>query len=845
MMMMSMLNFAVLILFVSLKICEGVNVEGLSQRIEDAVGATRGINIVDGIEDAVGAPPTSAIDTRPYLSADLTNSMSSSDMIWSWNATAYDPLSPTKWFQAAYVGDGRTGAMVTAIVDTVNNTNGLRVNLGRTDLWACTNRMPIGFLTIQPAGVAKLVWVDMRLNLFTATLFVNFTLIDGSEPIVVSFQMYINADETGPNVLVLFVETLTGGPNPLIISWTDDNIGACGSMQVETGSVSGQVWGSLLYYSTQKTPDGTFTTAYTQYNEDCGQTFLLSVESSQRDPVNNTQSLVLALKSVADAVSLTVEGLAAIHQAWWSSYWSESFFAFDSAGRPGVSSLESFTLIASYRYASAARYTLSDLMGPWGPAYATTCIGPWCQLCWDMNEQVMMYFPTLANRGKLLASPAFDMIPSNYNNSWGRIYGSNSPGRGVNMLWFLAQLHRYIVYYGDETRLINDLYPALRIELTNSGLKNESDGFLHIEGCVSPEYPMGSSKDCNYHLSILKWAAETAKAIALDINPTDPLLPTFSDIASRIAPFPIDPATGSWAVAAGVPFAVPHRHYSHLLMMFDLGLTRFEDNFTIMKTSLDNWFNITCAGPQSYGPDYHGDDECRGFTQAAMSAMSSILHRPDAALGNLTSYLTLVGLPNAMYGEEVYAGHPDEFSPVSESAYSAAASTIGLLLSSEKYPPGPQSGSSTAASNITTLIRLLPSSPFVNTSFFRLRCENSILVSIVQTNGVIQWVAVEADLFSDQTGEGSSVSFILQQSLQWASINSLTVLATNGTVVASPFSSLSGAFTVSGLVRGSSAIFIPEGIQPLTSFGVGDIIGRNISEANFWGSRFIFQGEFP
>ena len=228
-----------------------------------------------------------------------------------------------------------------------------------------------------------------------------------------------------------------------------------------------------------------------------------------------------------------------------------------------------------------------------------------------------------------------------------------------------------------------------------------------------------------------------------------------------------------------------------------------------------------------------------------MSAMSSILHRPDAALGNLTSYLTLVGLPNAMYGEEVYAGHPDEFSPVSESAYSAAASTIGLLLSSEKYPPGPQSGSSTAASNITTLIRLLPSSPFVNTSFFRLRCENSILVSIVQTNGVIQWVAVEADLFSDQTGEGSSVSFILQQSLQWASINSLTVLATNGTVVASPFSSLPGAFAISGLVRGSSAIFIPEGIQPLTSFGVGDIVGRNSSEANFWGSRFVFKGEFP
>jgi hypothetical protein len=135
-----------------------------------------------------------------------------------------------------------------------------------------------------------------------------------------------------------------------------------------------------------------------------------------------------------------------------------------------------------------------------------------------MNQQVMMYFPTVSNRGDLLSRPAFDMIPSNYNGTWGAIYGSNSPGRGINTLWFLAQLHRYIVYYGDDSRLVNDLFPALRIELSNSGLKNESDGYLHIESCVSPEYPMGTSKDCNYHLSILKWAAETARFQTLSLE---------------------------------------------------------------------------------------------------------------------------------------------------------------------------------------------------------------------------------------------------------------------------------------------------------------------------------------
>jgi hypothetical protein len=73
----------------------------------------------------------------------------------------------------------------------------------------------------------------------------------------------------------------------------------------------------------------------------------------------------------------------------------------------------------------------------------------------------------------------------------------------------------------------------------------------------------------------------------------------------------------------------------------------------------------------------------------------------------------------------------------------------------------------------------------------------------------------------------------------------LSVLSTNGTVVASPISTLEGAFLVSGLERGSSAIFIPDGNQNLTSFGVNDIVGRNASEANTWGSRFVFKGEFP
>jgi hypothetical protein len=258
----------------------------------------------------------------------------------------------------------------------------------------------------------------------------------------------------------------------------------------------------------------------------------------------------------------------------------------------------------------------------------------------------MLYLPTPSNRGALLARPALDMLPTALNNTWYAVFGSNAPAGTDNLLWWLAAVARYCAFHGDDDRALTQLLPALRSLLSNSGLKNStSDGFLHVEGCLSPEYPMRRATDCSYDLAIFRWAAETALALATAGDPSDPLLPTYADIAARLAPLPVDSATGSYEVAAGLPFAVPHRHYSHLLGVYDLGLNEPPER---MAASLDVWWNITCAGPQAHGPDYNGDDECRGFTQAAIAAMSNRLNRTEGALGNLTSYLRLVGLPNGV-----------------------------------------------------------------------------------------------------------------------------------------------------------------------------------------------------
>ena len=63
-----------------------------------------------------------------------------------------------------------------------------------------------------------------------------------------------------------------------------------------------------------------------------------------------------------------------------------------------------------------------------------------------------------------------------------------------------------------------------------------------------------------------------------------------------------------------------------------------------MHKSLDNWFRVTCNASNVF------NEECRGFTQCGMSAMSAVTGRAEAAVGNLTSLLDTVATPNGMYG---------------------------------------------------------------------------------------------------------------------------------------------------------------------------------------------------
>ena len=75
-----------------------------------------------------------------------------------------------------------------------------------------------------------------------------------------------------------------------------------------------------------------------------------------------------------------------------------------------------------------------------------------------------------------------------------------------NLMWVLQQWHNVYRYNGFDDAELAKLFPLLARAVTyytHITHMNSTDGKLHIEKTVSPEY--GSTTDVNYDIALLKW----------------------------------------------------------------------------------------------------------------------------------------------------------------------------------------------------------------------------------------------------------------------------------------------------------------------------------------------------
>src|ERR1035441_10625992 len=137
--------------------------------------------------------------------------------------------------------------------------------------------------------------------------------------------------------------------------------------------------------------------------------------------------------------------------------------------------------------------------------------------------------------------------------------------------WLMQQFYLHNQRTMDEARLRESIYPLMRrpfnvyLRILHPG----DDELYHVPYTYSDEY--GNANDTSMNISLANWGFKTLIACARRLNISDPLLPRWTEMLSKMADYPVDPQTGIM-IGKNVPFARPHRHFSHLFAIWPLRL---------------------------------------------------------------------------------------------------------------------------------------------------------------------------------------------------------------------------------------------------------------------------------
>jgi alpha-L-fucosidase 2 len=642
----------------------------------------------------------------PHASIDWPKFLARHDLVWS--------RLPQSWAEGAPHGNGLVGAMLYS-----DRKQALVWELGRSDVvdprtdeggGRSKPRLPLGRLELET--VTPITSGEARLDLWNAETAGKLATEKGA----VRFHTFIHADEP-----VLLVELEASGaergshfvfrPALAIVERTISNKTPLGPDVLNPAPFVEEH--GPVHVSVQELSGGAEHAVAWQERGDGGRRLLaLSIVAT-----TDGSARKLAAAAVTRAMAEGVARLRQTHRAFWHDYYPASFVSLPDTR------LESFYWIQMYKLAAATRADRPaiDTIGPW---YHHT---GWPRIWWNLNAQ-LTYWPVYgANRLSLGESllGVLDRnretlrrnVPARWREDSMGIGRSSGPdglspladnGKPIEMSNLVWAMHNYWLHwrYGmDATLLRERLYPMLRASVSYllHRLEPGADGKLHLPEAISPEYPK-TVRDGNYDLSLLRWGCETLLALNERLGLEDALAAKWRDTLARLVPFPAGPE--GFLIGRDQPYAVSHRHFSHLLMIYPLHLLSPDkpEERAQIERSLAHWTSL----PKAF----------RGFSFVGASAMSSLLGRGDDALKYLDELLDRFVKPNTMYLEG---------SPVSETPPAGAQAVHEMLL---------QSWGGT--------LRVFPAVPAAwrEASFQDLRAEGAFLVSAVRAGGATQLVRI-------------------------------------------------------------------------------------------------------
>jgi alpha-L-fucosidase 2 len=649
-----------------------------------------------------------ALQTAPATRVDWPTFLARHDLVWE--------RLPTRWGESAFIGNGRLGATI----DSQGGALGWTIN--RTDVVHDQSRYPIGRVVLKTAGVVQ--GGTARLTLWDAEASGTVTTDRGE----VRWRSFTS---TRPSVIVIVLEG-TGGESGVALDWSPAEARPPRKVYRKDPLAPED----LHPAPTVTRASGSITSVQTFIN---GGAHAESIVSSGRGGqgvgvrtfyvsigygTSGAGAESEARRATAEAARQGLARLEAAHRMWWHAYYPASFVTFPDAR------LEAYYWIQIYKLGSAMRADgpILDLNGPWFNAT------PWPAIWWNLNIQ-LTYSPLFrANRLDLAESlfgnldrrrqALIDNVPERLRADAAAIGRSSGPDlvRPVDLAtaqsdaahemgdlpWTLYYYWLHYRYQMDERILRERVYPLLKRAIGNylAYLERGDDGRWHLPRTHSPE--LATVPDANYDLALLRWGLETLIGGAERLRRDEPLLQRWRDVLANVTPFPTDSA--GLMVGRDRPWKESHRHYSHLLAIYPLGLITPDraEQRALIETSLRTWERDAAL--------------FRGYSFTGGASMHAVLGEGDTALNRLNRYLDA---PRYMEPNTFYA----EAGPVIETPLSAATSIQDLFLQDWGGE-----------------LRVFPAVPraWTEAAFDRLRADGAFLVSAVRQNGRTSWVRIES-----------------------------------------------------------------------------------------------------
>ncbi len=707
-------------------------------------------------------------------------------------------------YEGVFTGNGLLGTMSYLKGDTA-----LRIDFGRTDVYdhrsttssllVNRGRIPIGHLQLLLQGDRiQSSRGDMNLGqananaLITAakgTLSVKATTLADQDIILIEIN---DRQYTG-------TYTLSWKPEKAIPTSTTNT-----SYEPNPDGTETQT-GNVTVYNQPFLAGGGYTVAYKTMPTSTGKLIVAGIGFGKSSNQYQTETAQKVTDWNADLAAAYQA-----HQQWWGSYFAKS------ALRIPDPALQAFYQMQVYKLGCAARANgpAIDLQGPW------TAKTPWPAYWHNLNTQ-LTYSPVYTANHLEISQSLLNMIDGNLANlsknvpapyqadaaAIGRVSSTdmfgpvplrldnkadvgNVAGELGNLTWMLYYYYQHY-RYGMDARVGNNLFNILKksVNYYLYLLEKNEQGKYHIGvKTSSPEYPGGYGFDTNYDLAILRWGLKTLVFLNTELNKNDQLQAKWSEVLNNLIDYPKN--ENGYMIARDIPFAVTHRHYSHLLMIYPFYEINREQlqNQELINKSINHWQSM----PQ----------QLQGYSYTGLASMKAMMGDGNAARNALKTLQSNFVKPNTLYAES---------GPVIETPLSAMTSLQELCL---QFWDG--------------VVRVFPAIPsdWNDVSFDNFRTDGAFLISGTRQGGINTSITIKSEV-----GGRIKISPNLPPGFQWTKTGTVTLIGNQNGIY--EFEMSSGSSVLMGiqtfvLSPAAAAIVAGEGVTPMK------IEGQSEPNLGFW-----------